>query len=167
MSRLEPPSESLDLSYQQVMLASGSHAGFESWMRDRLGDRYGGVWLDGPVLQVAAVDPTPEDLKDAEAGTPRGLPVAQVVAVRYSADQLEGFLRELNILSHEPVPDPSLSMTRGLILAFWVDPKANHLRVVVSSDECIVRIQERIPSEAVSIVVDPGATAWGTTRSHR
>lgn len=56
-----------------------------------LGDRYGGVWLVGSVLSVGVVHEAPADVAQLASFAPPGL-VLNVVDVKYSQDQLTGFV---------------------------------------------------------------------------
>jgi hypothetical protein len=126
-------------------------------------DRFGGAWIDRtapsrPVIGVAAVDPSQRDV-DAidQVARETGWPV-QIVAVRYSRTELVGLLERL-----DKTPRPG----DAWVSLGW-DPRFNAVLIELRrwDEEAVSWARERFPTDALMIVVHPGAS-WSTAFGDR
>jgi hypothetical protein len=126
-------------------------------------DRFGGGWIDRtapsrPVIGVAAVDPSQRDVDAVDAAAREaGWPV-QIVAVRHSRAELVGLIEGLR--KTPPPGDAWVSLG-------W-DARFNAIRIELRrwDEEAVFWARERLPSDALMIVVHPGAH-WSTAFGDR
>jgi hypothetical protein len=120
-------------------------------------ERFGGVWLDRwgggpPLLGIAAVDPSQEEVDAMLAlEPPLGWRVS-IVLVRYSRAALIAF--------SEGLAPP----TTGAAIAFGWDPRVNRVvvRLTRLEAETVRYFRRHIPDDALRFVIEPsgGAVAY-------
>jgi hypothetical protein len=119
--------------------------------------RFGGAWIDRtapsrPVIGVAAVDLSQRDVDAIDAvAQETGWPV-QIVAVRYSRAELVGLLESLN-----KTPRPG----DAWVSLEW-DARFNAILIELRrwDEEAVSWVRERVPNDALMIVVHPGVVGW-------
>jgi hypothetical protein len=130
--------------------------GYFSFVGDvvaQLGERYGGGWItwegDVPTEHVGVVNPTSEEIAEIVAQAPAGLAV-EVVPVRYSKQQLDGYVEQLGAIA---------ASHGGEVVMVGPRSELNKVEVVVTAKDLPVvdEMRTAIPEDALLITIDPDA----------
>lgn len=128
-------------------------------IRDALGDRFVGMWLqwarDQREWHVAVVNPTPEDVSAVAAGAQRAGFVAFIRGARYSEREVESFRQAI-----EAVADRRRSASNHVenLRAFGPDARVNGVTVTMAKPDAsdLAALLAAVPKDALEIVINEG-----------